>query len=472
MLVDEKHNVVLTNRAALDLAGMTAGELEGQYCPKVLHGQDDPVDFCPLEECVAEGKACEKTVHIAEADIWIETGAYPTSYLSESGSRVFVHTVRDISQRMRSEEELKLHSRTRTVLYDLLRLSLSGDTQEIVLESFLERLFDIPWLALERKGAIFLLDDSGQMKLAAQHQLAAPLLELCDFVVPGRCMCGRAFESRETVFASNMDERHDVRFEGMKDHGHYCVPLLSDGEAIGVLNLYVSAGHKRDPEEESFLRSVGDLLAGYVTRQNAQRARTRTLGEARQTLNATVTAIGRMLEVRDPYTSGHQERVARVADLIAERLGWSDEARRPLRLAGRLHDIGKIIIPAEVLAKPGKLSDAEFSIMKMHCEVGRSILQDITFPWPIADIVIQHHEKLNGSGYPAGLAGPDILPEARILCAADVLEAVATDRPYRAGMGLNKAIEILQEGRITLFDADAVDAAAKIHADGGFAFIE
>ena len=472
MLVDEDHNLVLTNRAAASFVGQSACELEGTYCPKSIHKMDQPVDYCPLTDSVASGKACEKTVFLPEYNIWIETGIYPTAYESDSGRRVYVHTVKDITQREQRKLELEKQSRTRTALYDLLRLSLSQEPLTQVLEAFLDRLFDIPWLALEKKGALFLTNGTDRLHMAAQRNLATPLLDTCQTVDLGYCMCGRALQTGETVFASAMDERHDVRFDGMADHGHYCVPILSHNEVIGVLNLYVPVGHQRNADEESFLKSLTDVLAGFVERVSAREEREEALAEVQQTLRATVTAIGRMLEARDPYTAGHQDRVARVADLIAQLLGWSDDARRPLRLAGRLHDVGKIIVPAEILAKPGRLSAPEFSVIKMHAEVGHSILKGISFPWPIADIVHQHHEKLDGSGYPNGLTGTDILPEARILAVADVLEAVASLRPYRAGLGVARAIEILQEGQGTMFDVEAVAAAAELHASRAFGFLE
>jgi PAS domain S-box-containing protein/putative nucleotidyltransferase with HDIG domain len=472
MLVDEAHNIVLTNRAAAAFTGKTAMELEGTYCPRSIHGTDDPIAYCPLEESVSTGTACEKTVFLAEHNIWIETGIYPTAYESDTGKRVYVHTVKDISERERSKQDLERQSRVRATLYDLMRLSLSDDSRENILGAFLDRLFDIPWLALERKGAIFLADGPHRLKLAAERNLATSLLETCQFIVPGRCMCGRAFESGETVFANAMDERHDVRFEGMADHGHYCVPMISNNQVVGILNLYLPLGHEYSVDEVAFLESVADLLAGFTARVTAKMEREQALAEVRQTLRATVTAIGRLLEARDPYTAGHQQRVADVADLIAKHLGWPEDARRPLRLAARLHDVGKIIVPAEILAKPGRLSAPEFAVIKMHAEVGYSILQDISFPWPIADIVHQHHEKLDGSGYPKGLTGADIQIEARILCVADVLEAVASLRPYRAGLGVGKAIEILQEGQGTLFDALAVTAAAELHETGALSFLE
>ncbi len=304
MLVDEEHNIVLTNRAAANFTGKTARELEGTYCPRSIHGSDAPVDYCPLEQSVATDAACEKTVFLEEHTVWVETGTYPTAYESESGKRVYVHTVKDISERERSKHDLEQQSRVRAALYDLMRLSLREGSQQEALEAFLDRLFAIPWLALEHKGAIFLADGPDRLKLSAQRNLATPLLETCKFVVPGRCMCGRALESGNTVFASSMDERHDVRFDGMADHGHYCVPMTSKEKVIGVLNLYVPVGHEYSAEEDDFLKSVADLLAGFTARVTATAEREQALAEVQQTLWATVTAIGRMLEARDPYTAG------------------------------------------------------------------------------------------------------------------------------------------------------------------------
>jgi putative nucleotidyltransferase with HDIG domain len=176
------------------------------------------------------------------------------------------------------------------------------------------------------------------------------------------------------------------------------------------------------------------------------------------TLNKTVEALARMTEIRDPYTAGHQIRVARLAKEIGKRMGLDPQRLEGLETAAKLHDIGKIYVPAEFLAKPGTLREAEMSLMKYHPEIGFQIIQDIPFAMPVAQAVLQHHERLDGTGYPAGLKADAILPEARIIAVADVFEAMSSYRPYRPGLGHEAALAELRVRKGVGFDAGAVDA--------------
>jgi putative nucleotidyltransferase with HDIG domain len=179
-----------------------------------------------------------------------------------------------------------------------------------------------------------------------------------------------------------------------------------------------------------------------------------------------------MAEKRDPYTAGHQQRVARLACAIGRELGLPQESLEGLEVAGTLHDIGKVYVPAEILSKPARLSHMEMGIMKSHSEVGFEILREVTFPWPVARSVLEHHERLDGSGYPGGLKGTEISQEARILAVADVVEAMSSHRPYRAALGLPRALEEIISGRGRLYDAECVDACLALMNGGGFTFEE
>lgn len=185
-------------------------------------------------------------------------------------------------------------------------------------------------------------------------------------------------------------------------------------------------------------------------------------------MEGTIQAMARTVEMRDPYTAGHQRRVTRLAVAVAGEMGLDENQISGLRLAGLIHDIGKTRIPAEILTNPDKLSDAEFSIIKMHPLVGYDILKTIEFPWPIAQIVHQHHERMDGSGYPSGLPGGDIIIESRILAVADVVEAMSSHRPYRPALGRDRALlEVLQK-RDILYDHQAVDACLKVFDEKEF----
>lgn len=195
-----------------------------------------------------------------------------------------------------------------------------------------------------------------------------------------------------------------------------------------------------------------------------------TLKTLRRALGGTIQAIALTVEKKDPYTAGHQQRVSDLARAIATEMRLPKETIDGIRLAGSIHDIGKNCVPADILSKPGKLTDHEFGIIKTHPEVGFEILRGIRFPWPIAKAILQHHERLNGTGYPAGLEGPDIIIEAKIIAVADVVEAISSHRPYRPALGINVAINEITKGSGTIYDADAVDICVKLLTEKKYQF--
>jgi putative nucleotidyltransferase with HDIG domain len=179
-------------------------------------------------------------------------------------------------------------------------------------------------------------------------------------------------------------------------------------------------------------------------------------------LRATIEAMSKTMEWRDPYTAGHQKRVASIAMAIGRQLGWDNERIQAIYMAAMVHDIGKMAVPSEILTKPSRLTDLEMQMVQGHVEAGYQILKDIPFPWPIADMVRQHHERLDGSGYPMGLKDKQISQEGRVLAVADTIEAMATHRPYRPAKGLNSAMDEIQAEAGTKLDAKVVEAAFKL----------
>ena len=205
-------------------------------------------------------------------------------------------------------------------------------------------------------------------------------------------------------------------------------------------------------------------------RKRAEEALKNSVESLKRTLDGTVDALSTTLEMRDPYTAGHQKRVALIACKIAEEMGLSEDQIEGIRVMGFLHDIGKIVVPAEILSKPGKINEYEFHIIKAHSQVGYDILKGIELPWPVATATIQHHERLDGSGYPQGLKGDQIILEARILAVADVLEAMASHRPYRPALGLDKALEEISQKKGTFYDPEVVDNCLRLFIDKGFRY--
>jgi putative nucleotidyltransferase with HDIG domain len=228
-------------------------------------------------------------------------------------------------------------------------------------------------------------------------------------------------------------------------------------------------------QREELLARVRTHLELHYLQHNLEEMveeRTQSLSESEQRLKdnllESVSAVAAMVELRDPYTAGHQQRVAQIADAIARELNLPEEMIEGINIAGVVHDVGKISVPTEILSKPGKLNDPEFSLIKQHPEMGYEILKEIDFPWPIAEIIRQHHERQDGSGYPLGLVGDEVLKEARILAVADVIEAMASHRPYRPGLGIENALQEIERQRGTTLDSEVVDAALRLFREKGY----
>jgi putative two-component system response regulator len=285
----------------------------------------------------------------------------------------------------------------------------------------------------------------------------------------------------------------DIMMPGM-DGFEVCAHLKADPESVTIPIIFITAVTETINKTRGFeLGAVDYITKPFHAAEVKSRIRThlsleemrrklkfqniyleeqvaRKTAEIRQILNASIRSMAYMLEIRDPYTAGHQQRVAELACAIAEKLGLSPATIDGIRIAGILHDVGKIRIPLSILSRSGKLLDAEHEMLKIHPQVSYDILKDIPFPLPVAQIVLQHHERLDGSGYPQGLKGDDIMKEARILAVADVTEANSSFRPYRPARGINAALQKLSEQKGRRYDADAVEACLKLFDTDGFTF--
>ena len=227
-------------------------------------------------------------------------------------------------------------------------------------------------------------------------------------------------------------------------------PRVEDGRFAGTLSVFTDITEHKQVEEE--------------LQQSLERLR--------RTFDETVNALASAIRTRNPYTAGHQWRVAQLASAIAREMGLPDEQVEGIRVAGLIHDIGKISVPLEILSNPDGISELEYGIIKAHPRIGYDILKAVEFPWPVAEIVLQHHERLDGSGYPQGLSGEEILLEAKILGVADVMDAITSHQPYRAARGLDRALEEISRNRGVLYDPGAVGACLKLFKQKGFKFEE
>jgi PAS domain S-box-containing protein/putative nucleotidyltransferase with HDIG domain len=251
------------------------------------------------------------------------------------------------------------------------------------------------------------------------------------------------------------------------------------GEPYDLDSLFIPSGSKDKIWVRSLGRAVysgGKIVKLAGTFQNidkykkTEEALQRSYHKLRESLIATVNTLASTVEMKDPYTAGHQRRVTILACAIAEEMGLTEEQFDGLRMAGLIHDIGKINVPAEILNKSGRISDTEFNIIKIHPQAGYDLLKEIEFPWPVAQIVLQHHERLDGSGYPQGLRGEEIMLEARLLAVADVVEAMASHRPYRPARGIEVALEKITKNRGIIYDPEVVDICTRVFIEKGFKF--
>ncbi len=223
-------------------------------------------------------------------------------------------------------------------------------------------------------------------------------------------------------------------------------------------------------DAQGVFRGYRGIDRDITERKEAEKERHASAARLEQTLLQTIEAIASTVEARDAYTAGHQRRVATLASAIAREMGLSVDMIHGLYLAASIHDLGKIRIPAEILSKPGNLSQIEFELIKTHPQAGYDIIKEVQFPWPIAQMLLQHHEHLDGSGYPQGLKAGQILLEAKILTVADTVEAMSSHRPYRASLGLNAALDEVAAQRGVLYDAAVVDCCIALFKENRFTF--
>jgi putative nucleotidyltransferase with HDIG domain len=285
-------------------------------------------------------------------------------------------------------------------------------------------------------------------------------LILCDITMPGES----GLDFIQDILPSQQDTA-TVMVTGTND------PIVA--EAALELGVYDYIIKPFDPNKllitvQNTLRRRDLEIANRTYRENLELMVAERTEKLEKALDGIVRATVKTVEMRDPYTAGHQKRVAELSSVIAREMGLSENQIEGIHMAGLIHDLGKISVPAEILSKPGQLTEIEFDLMKTHPQVGYDILNEIEFPWPIAQIVLQHHERMDGSGYPQGLCGEDILMEARILGVADIVEAMASHRPYRPALGIDKALQEISRNKGVLYDPEVVNACLRLFKEKDF----
>jgi len=426
----------------------------------------------PLSCCLRamENAEEEEEEEVIVGDVIYRSRAF--SIRDKQGAYLYsVHTLEDISAKHKAEAAVQHANRALAALSAVNRSLVHAADENELLEDICQAIvqqrgYQFAWVGYAQQ------DESKSIKIMAHAGNSGGMTNIMQPVWAenerGMMPCGQAIRSGETQLCQ--DIANDTHYSPWREEAtrlgylsSIALPLMDEGSVFGVLAVYSNEAHSFTPSEISLLEEMaGDLAFGvHGLRIRAERDRALEKNQAQllqlqENLESTVHAIAYIVEVRDPYTAGHQNRVADLAVAIAREIGLPDDQIHGLHMAGIVHDLGKIQVPAEILSKPGRISDIEYSLIKGHAQAGYNLLKDIDFPWPIAQMVLQHHERLDGSGYPQGLRGEDILLEARILAVADVVEAMASHRPYRPGLGTAPALEELSRGSGTHYDPQVV----------------
>jgi len=377
--------------------------------------------------------------------------------------------VRDITDRKRAEEAIQ---RNEARLEGLLRISqYRPDSMQDLLDYALEEAIR---LTDSRLGYIYFYDD--QKREFQLNTWSKEVMNECTiketqiiYHLENTGIWGEAVRQARPVVLNDFQAPHPLK-RGYPDghaalHRFLTVPVFTGDRIVAVAGV----ANKPKDYDESDVRQLTLLMDSVwrITQQkNSELALVQAMERVQKALKGTIQAIAVTVEARDPYTAGHQRRVADLSAAIASEMGLSADRIEGIRMGGLIHDLGKISVPVEILSKTSRLTDIEFNVVKIHPRVGYDILKDIEFPWPIAEMILEHHERMNGSGYPNGLTGEALLLESRIMAVADVVESMASHRPYRPAIGVEAALNDIVQNAGTLYDPEAVDASVRLFEKG------
>jgi len=483
---DINGRILQVNRTARDRLGYSKEELLKMSVEDI-----NTVEFAELmhertKTILQQGHGVFESAHICSDGtvIPVEVSARTIQY---SDNSAIISVARDISERKRAEQLLESTNRALRILSAVDEAVVRADNEYRLLQRICQIIVDeggyrMAWIGYAEK-------DEGKtirpMAYAGHEEgyLQGIHISWADNE-SGFGPTGTAIRTGKPCFVH--DILHDPKFALWRQRAYkrgyassIALPLKSNGEVFGALNIYAGVPTTFGSNEVHLLEEMaGDIAYGIASLRTsiAHRRQQQALEEnqiaLKASLTGTVSAAAKLIEARDPYTAGHQMRVAKLSVAIARELGWPQGRIEGLQLGAMIHDIGKIKIPADILSKPGRLTQIEYELIKSHPGTGYDILKNIAFPWPVAGIVHQHHERIDGSGYPQGLTGNKIIEEAKIVAVADVVEAMASHRPYRAAMGITAAITEIEAGKGTRYDPEIADACLHIIKEKGASLFE
>lgn len=485
IVVDARGTIAYTSPSVKQIAGFEIADVLGRSYVDFTHPEDQAAAIAELSTIIRE----PNLVHRSEFRFRRNDGTWTTlesvarNALDDPLINGIVVNARDITERKRSERALQKVNRALKVLsagnMELVRATNETALLEAVCRAVVEvGGYLVAWVgyAQEDAGKSVIPQAAAGIALdalRAQHMT-------WDDREHGRGPSSRALRSGEVQVAQDVSRDSGINpwRELARKHGIASVislPLRFNGQVLGVLSIHAGELNAFNDEEVRLLTEMAGDLAFGIRGLRMREERDRAMDENRRSLErlgavleSTIEAVALTVEKRDPYTAGHQRRVAELSVAIGRELGLSAERIEGLRLGATIHDIGKISVPAEILARPGRLLPSEMEIIKTHSSVGFEIVKGIDFPWPIAQMILQHHERLDGSGYPQALKGDEIIVEARVIAVADVVEAMSSHRPYRPGLGLDVALAQVRQDAGTKLDDAAVAACERLFREKGF----
>jgi len=420
------------------------------YCIRNAFSQED------LLVIVDKSRTC-RDCYFKNAGIGKEVAIIRVEYNNRLFGLLAIYLMPDFY--INAEEETLLKEVASDLAYALHKLELEKPYKQAEEELRKERDFNktliqtspVFFVAISAEGKTLMMNEMMLHTLGYTIEEVVGKDYLSTFVPEyDRKMLSKVFEGLVKKKESTLNENHVVTKDGEKLlvewHGR---PVF---KANGDFDYFFGVGIDITERRELDLK----LKQSYQ--------------KLEKTMEGTINTIAKIVETRDPYTAGHQLNVSKLTTAIAQEMKLPEDKIEGIRIASLVHDIGKISIPAEILSKPTKLNEIEYNLIKDHSQTGYDILKLIEFPWPIAEIVLQHHERLNGSGYPQGLKGEEILLEARIMGVADVVEAMSAHRPYRPALGIDKALEEISKNKSILYDPKVVDICLKLFKEEGFKF--
>jgi PAS domain S-box-containing protein/putative nucleotidyltransferase with HDIG domain len=426
-LLNRNNEILQCNQAMSDLARKPFGEIIGRHCWEVVHHRSSPIDGCPFGRMVKSRK--RETIIMPRENCWFKAAVDPI--LDDDGNLSgAVHVITDITSVKQADE--------------------ARWERELFLASIFSSIQDGISI-LDTDLNIVQVNPTMERWYAQAQSLEG---KKCYQAFQGRSEPCRPCPSLRTMATGN------PHHETLPKRG-------AAGENEGWLEAYSFPWI--DPATGKIKWIIG-YYRDITPQVQAQDALKDSLAKLKRSTDETVIALAAAAETRDPYTAGHQHKVAQLACAIAREMGLNPEQIEGVRVIGLLHDIGKIAVPAEILSKPGKITEIEFNLIKSHSLVGYEILKQVEFPWPVALAVLQHHERLDGSGYPGGLQGPEICPEAKIIAVADVVEAMSSHRPYRLALGIDRALEEITQYKGVRYDPEVVDTCIGLITEKGFHF--